>query len=155
MAPARRVSRPNNNSSPHNTQTTSNNRISSYHLSTNSPGSNSGNHSTRAWAEQAKCAGTYIHSLSDFQRLTTFQQLRYDKNTIMATLPSWRHDMQRLWSLSQGPKSDAACQPKTRSSSIASRSTTATRTADDSIRQQKKFITNNNDQAARRSNICH
>jgi len=58
----------------------------------------------------------------------------------MATLSSWRHDMQRLRTLPQGSKPDATRQPKTRSPSIASQPTAATRPTNDCLGQQKELI---------------
>jgi hypothetical protein len=73
----------------------------------------------------------------------------------MATLSGWRHDMQRLWTLPQGPKPDAPRQPETRSPNIASRPTAATRPRDDCLGQQKKFITLGIGETAWRSYLCH
>jgi hypothetical protein len=73
----------------------------------------------------------------------------------MATLSGWRHDMQRLWTLSQGPKPDAPRQPKTWSSNLASRPTATTRSRDDRFGQQKEFVTLGINETAWRSYLCH
>jgi hypothetical protein len=96
-----------------------------------------------------------IHTPSNLHVLIKSQQLRHNEDTAMATLSGWRHDMQRLWTLSQGPKPDAPRQPETWSPNIASRPTAATRSRDDCFGQQEKFITLGIGEAAWRSYLCH